>query len=141
MFLRGNKRKKNGKQHRYWNIVENRRTVGGRIVQKQVLYLGEITDNQQDSWRKAIEVFDQSNNNPKQMLLLPDDQAKTQCDIESIQIRLNEITIKNPRQWGACWLFSELWNLLELDKFWREKLKPSRNGTKWLNILKRKFTP
>ena len=136
MFLRSNKRRKNGKEHRYWNIVETRRTIGGRIVQKQVLYLGEITDNQQESWRKAIEVFDERDNNPKQMYLFPDDQARRRSDIESIQIRINEITIKNPRQWGACWLFCELWNLLELDKFWRDKLKPSRNGTKWLNILK-----
>ena len=136
MFLRSNKRIKNGKSHRYWNIVENRRAIGGRIVQKQVLYLGEITDNQQESWRKAIEVFDEGDNNPKQMFLFPDDQARTQSDIESIQIRLNDITIKNPRQWGACWLFCELWDLLGLDKFWRDKLKPGRKGTNWLNIFK-----
>ena len=136
MFLRSNKRRKNGKEHRYWNIVETRRAVGGRIVQKQVLYLGEITDNQQESWRKAIEVFDEEDNKPRQMYLFPDDQARIVSDIESIQIRIKEITIKNPRQWGACWLFCELWDVLELDTFWRDKLKPSRNGTKWLNILK-----
>ena len=44
MFLRANKRFKDGKEHRYWSVVENRRVAGGRSVQKTLLYLGEIDD-------------------------------------------------------------------------------------------------
>ena len=42
MFLRCKTRKKDGKEHRYWSVVENRRVAGGRVVQKHVLYLGEM---------------------------------------------------------------------------------------------------
>src|SRR3979490_1984925 len=42
MFLRRTERKKNGKSHHYWNVVENRRLDDGRVVQRHVLYLGEI---------------------------------------------------------------------------------------------------
>ena len=46
MFLRHKVRRKDGKEHRYWSIVENRRVSGGRTVQRHVLYLGEINDSQ-----------------------------------------------------------------------------------------------
>jgi hypothetical protein len=58
MFLRCTTRKKNGKEHRYWNLVENRRVAGGQVVQRQVLYLGEINDSQCEVWRKSVEVFE-----------------------------------------------------------------------------------
>jgi hypothetical protein len=59
MFLRQNKRQKNGKTHRYVTVVENRRIAGGGTTQRQVLYLGEITDNQQEAWRRTLSVFDE----------------------------------------------------------------------------------
>ena len=43
MFLRATTRKKDGKEHRYFSVVENRRVSGGRVLQRHVLYLGEIT--------------------------------------------------------------------------------------------------
>jgi hypothetical protein len=58
MFLRSQRRKKDGKVHEYWSIVESRRLSDGRIVQRQVLYLGEINDSQREAWRKTIEVHD-----------------------------------------------------------------------------------
>ena len=47
MFLRCKVRRKDGKQHRYWSVVENTRTARGRVVQRHVLYLGEINDTQE----------------------------------------------------------------------------------------------
>jgi transposase len=137
MYLRCNERFKNGKNHRYWNIVENKRTSGNRNVQRQVLYLGEISDNQEYAWRKTIEVFEDGHKEPRQMLLFPEEEkSRHKSEHNAIHVRLNELQIKNPRQWGACWLFCELWNLLELDRFWRDKLLPSRKGTRWLNVFK-----
>jgi len=49
MFLRAKKRFEDGKEHRYWSTVENRRMPNKRVVQRQVLYLGEINDSQHDS--------------------------------------------------------------------------------------------
>ena len=55
MFLRHTKRKKNGKEHRYFSVVENRRLADGRTQQRQVVYLGEINDSQEAAWRRSLE--------------------------------------------------------------------------------------
>jgi hypothetical protein len=57
MFLRSTNRRKDGNDHRYFSIVENRRLSDGKSVQRTVLYLGEINDQQQAAWRKTLEVF------------------------------------------------------------------------------------
>jgi hypothetical protein len=49
MFLRSTTRKKNGKDHQYFSIVENKRVAAGRVVQRHVLYLGEIKDKCEES--------------------------------------------------------------------------------------------
>src|SRR5436190_952500 len=59
MFLRCTLRVKDGKEHRYWSIVENRRGSSRRVVQRQVLYLGEINDSQKSAWCRCIEVFEE----------------------------------------------------------------------------------
>ena len=56
MFLRSTNRRKDGKDHRYFSIVENRRLPGGKTAQRTVLYLGEINDQQQAAWRKTLDV-------------------------------------------------------------------------------------
>ncbi len=75
MFLRCNRRRKDGKEHCYWNIVENKRVGGGRVVQRQVLYLGEINDSQRSAWRKSIEIFAEGSARPEQVALFPEDRA------------------------------------------------------------------
>ena len=82
MFLRRTERKKNGKTHHYWSVVENRRVDGGRVVQRHVLYLGEINSSQAAAWRKTIEVFDEDAGRPRTMALFPEDRceaAATRC--------------------------------------------------------------
>lgn len=136
MFLRAKKRFKDGKEHRYWSVVENRRLPNGKVSQRQVLYLGEINDSQKEGWCKAIEVLDGNNNRATQLALFPDDREVPELACETVQLRLNELSLHNPRQWGCCWLACQLWNQLQLDEFWAERLPPSRKGTKWLNVLK-----
>ena len=136
MFLRFKTRKKDGKLHRYWSVVENRRVADGRVVQRQVLYLGEINDAQRAAWCRCIEVFDEDRAAAAQIALFPEDRAAPQLECEVVQVRLNELQLRHPRQWGACWLACTLWDLLGLDSFWLPRLKPSRKGTRWLNVLK-----
>lgn len=85
--------------------MENKRLAGGRIVQRQVLYLGEINDNQQKAWRKSIEIFNDGDKDPKQMCLFPEDQPIAEGECDAIQVKLNELEIKRPRQWGAVGYF------------------------------------
>lgn len=136
MFLRCNRRFKDGKEHRYWNIVENRRVAGGRSVQRQVLYLGEINDSQKLAWQKTIDVFEDGQFQPRQISLFPSDHVLSGEEVNAVKVRLNEMSLLRPRQWGACWLFNELWGQIDLDAFWSGRLLVSREGTRWLNVFK-----
>jgi len=131
MFLRSTSRKKNGKTHVYWNIVENKRLDDGRVVQRQVLYLGEINSSQMDAWRRAIEVVDESTGEARTLALFPEDRRVATRDADTVEVRLSEMRLCRPRQWGACWLAGQLWRALELDRFWAERLPRSRKGTRW----------
>ena len=136
MFLRSTSRKKNGKDHRYWSLVENKRLNDGRIVQRHVLYLGEINSSQEQAWRKSIAVFEDQSPQPRTLSLFPDDRIPAcQCDATMVRLRLGGLSVCHPRQWGACWLVLELWNQLKLDRFWAERLPPNRKGTRWDQIL------
>ena len=131
MFLRCTNRKKDGKEHRYWNVVENRRVSGGRVVQRQVLYLGEINASQRESWRKTIEVFEDGAATAQTMALFPEDCPIETDDASVVQVRLKDVELRRPRQWGACWLACTLYEQVGLDKFWAERLPASRKGTRW----------
>ena len=150
MFLRAKTRTKDGKTHRYWSVVENRRVSGGRVAQRQVLYLGELNDAQRAGWVHTIEALEdgplwdarESANggrpsSGRQLALFPDDRAELPAvACETVRVRLDRIELRRPRQWGACWLAMHLWNMLDLDRFWTERLRASRKGTRWLSVLK-----
>src|SRR5271167_3007296 len=136
MFLRSNRRFKDGKEHRYWNIVENRRCASGKVVQRQVLYLGEIGDGQHDDWSRAIEAFDEDAQRHTQLSLFSADrELPGQAEGYGVQVRLDAMELHRPRQWGACWLSCQLYEQLGLDQFWAHRLRRSREGTNWCDIL------
>ena len=136
MFLRSNRRFKDGKEHRYWNIVENRRCANGKVVQRQLLYLGEIGDGQHDDWSRAIEAFDEDAQRHTQLRLFSADRGLPgRAEGYGVQVRLDAMELHRPRQWGACWLSCELYEQLGLDQFWARRMPPSREGTNWCDIL------
>ena len=134
MFLRKIERRKNGKAHHYWSVVENRRLDNGRVVQRHVLYLGEINSSQAEAWRRAIEVFDEDEGRSRSRALFPEDRCEVRDD-DVIRLRLSEMRLCRPRQWGACWLAGVLWRELRLDRFWGQRLPRSRKGTRWDHVL------
>src|ERR1700684_1389932 len=136
MFLRQTRRKKDGKTHSYWSVVENQRLQGGRVVQRHVLYLGEISPSQAAAWRKTIEFFDENAGRPRTLALFPEDRcAAVTPDSSTVQLRLSEMRLCRPRQWGACWLAGQLWAELQLDRFWADRLPANRKGTRWDQVL------
>jgi hypothetical protein len=136
MFLRQTRRKKDGKTHSYWSVVENQRLAGGRVVQRHVLYLGEISPSQAASWRKSIEVFDDDAGHARTLALFPEDRATAAVSDNSVvQLRLSEMRLCRPRQWGACWMAGQLWSELQLDQFWADRLPVNRKGTRWDQVL------
>ena len=136
MFLRCKIRRKDGKEHRYWSVVENKRVSGGRVVQKHVLYLGEINSSQELAWRRTIEVLDEDSQRPRSLALFPEDRCEAVLpDASIVRLKLSALRLCRPRQWGACWLALSLWEELGLDRFWAERLPPSRKGTRWDQVL------
>lgn len=133
MFLKCSRRIKDGKTHRYWSVVENRRVAGGRVAQREVLYLGEINDSQREAWRKTIEVFDEQGE--RRQVALFDARSGVPEGRDVIGVRLNELKLRRPRQWGACWLSTVLWEQLKLGEFWEPRLPSSRKGTEWTKVL------
>ena len=136
MFLRQMIRKKDGKEHRYFSVVENKRVAGGRVIQRSVLYLGEINDTQELAWRKSIEVFDEGAARPRTLSLFPEDRCEGLLpDASIVRLKLSQMRLCRPRQWGACWLTLTLWRELHLDRFWAKRLPASRKGTRWDQVL------
>ena len=136
MFLRSTNRKKDGKDHRYFSIVENRRLAGDRTVQRTVLYLGEINYQQQASWRKTLEVFDEQEQRYTTMSLFPDDREIPSDALDSVQVRLSGLELRRPRIFGNCWLGCELWHQLGLDEFWQQRLPEAREAVSWEKVLR-----
>src|ERR1700724_981625 len=132
MFLRCKVRRKDGKQHRYWSVVENTRVAGGRVAQRHVLYLGEINDTQELAWRWSMEVLEEGAAQPRTLSLFPEDRcAGVLADASVVHVKLSQLQLRRPRQWGACWLALVLWRELQLDLFWSKRLGVSRKGTRW----------
>lgn len=136
LFLRAKTRKKDGKEHRYWRVVENRRVADGRVVQRPVLSLGAINDVQRAAWCRSIAVFDEDTGIATPLALFPEDRPAPALAGAVVQVKLSQRPRRRPRQGGACWLACGLWELLPLDTCWQPRMPPSRQGTRGLNVLK-----
>jgi transposase len=136
LFLRSTNRKKDGKDHRYFSLVENQRIAANKTVQRTVLYLGEINDQQQASWRQTLSVFDEDKQDYTKLSLFPDDRSLPADAVDSIQVRLSGMELRRPRPFGNCWLANELWHQLGLTEFWGERLPAGREGVSWEKVLR-----
>ena len=116
-------------------VVESRRLRSGKVAQRQVLYLGEINDSQQSSWRRTLEVFDEERHRFTPLSLFPEDRPVPADAVDSVQVKLSEMKLERARPYGNCWLGCELWRQLQLDRFWAEKLRPGRESVAWPQVL------
>ena len=136
MFLRSTNRTKDGKDHRYFSIVENHRLAGGKSVQRTVLYLGEINDQQQAAWRRTLDVFIEDEERYATISLFPDDWELPADELDSVQVKLSGLELRRPRVFGNCWLACELWHQLGLDEFWQPRLPEAREAVSWEKVLR-----
>jgi len=105
-------------------------------VQRPLLYLGEINDSQELAWRKSIAVLEEGAAAPRPLSLFPEDRCEGVLpDAAVVRLKLAELRLCRPRQWGGCWLAVNLWRELALDRFWAERLGLSRKGTRWHQVL------
>ena len=132
MFLRHKIRKKDGKRHRYWSVVENKRVSGGRVVQKHVLHLGEIKRLAGIGLAPIDRGVGRAGRSSENAGAVSEDRCEGIApDASIVRLKLSELRLRRPRQWGACWLALSLWEELQLDRFWAERLPASRKGTRW----------
>jgi transposase len=138
MFLRAKVRKKDGKQHRYFSVVENRRVGHKKTAQRTVLYLGEISDSQESAWRNTLEVFDEGRQQYSTLRLFPEDRTIPAEAANAVQVKLSEMQLRRPRVFGSCWLGCELWRQWQLEWFWQEKLSRDvqRETVPWEKVLR-----
>ena len=100
-----------------------------------------ITDNftlngsQKEAWHKSIEIIQEGQARPRTVALFPEDRMGAVADADIVRIRLSQLSLHRPRQWGACWLAGQLWEQVGLDQFWAARLPPSRKGTRWDWVL------
>ena len=100
MFLRSTNRNKDGKDHRYFSVVENQRVSAHKTVQRTVLYLGEINDQQQTSWRKTLAVFDEQKQQFTDVSLFPEDRALPADAVDAI--RCCDLERDEVAAWTGC---------------------------------------
>ena len=141
LFLRRHERSKNGKDHTYWSLAESSRCPNGKVTQRQVLYLGDLNQAQQQAWAVVAHRIDPHNQGsdstppPDQLSLFDSSLPSTSPPPSLPKINFSAFSLHNPRQWGACWIASRLWHDLKCDEFWEPRLPASREGTRWRNIL------
>lgn len=104
-------------------------------MQRQVLYLGEISDSQEAAWRKSIEVFDEEQDHSEQFCLFSSDKVIADAQVNALSLRLTEMRLLRPRSFGDCWLGCLLWDELGLGRFWDARLGSGRGGVPWSKVL------
>jgi hypothetical protein len=141
MYLCCYTRKKNGKRHRYWSVVESRRVAGGKTAQQQVLYLGEINDSQQAAWRKTLEVCDPQKRRTCQLSLFPSDRPIPPDAVNAVSVDLARMAVRRPRRFGDCWLGLMRWRELGLEGFWGRALGRDRGAVDGSKVLMDRGVP
>lgn len=132
MFLRSHGRKKDGKDHRYWSLVETVRTPDGPR-QRTLCYLGELNDSAQARWLKTIEVFNEQGES-QQLKLFPAHVEPPPDDPHVARVLLNKVRLERTRQFGSCWLGLELWKRLGLDRFFGEAVDEDEADVLWSRV-------
>src|SRR5438067_13927804 len=129
MFLRSHGRKKDGKDHTYWSLVETVRTPDGPR-QKTLCYLGELNSSAQARWLTTVEVFNEQGE-AQQLKLFPSHVAPPADDPQVARVLLNKVRLERTRQFGSCFLGLELWKRLELDRFFEQAVDADPADVPW----------
>ena len=132
MFLRPNRRTKDGKDHSYWSLVETVRTPDGPR-QRTVCYLGELNSSAQARWLKSIEVFNEQGET-QQLKLFPSQVEPPTDDPQVACVLLNKVRLERTRQFGSCWLGLQLWKRLELDRFFEKVVDEHAADVPWSRV-------
>jgi transposase len=136
MFLKENKRFKDGKAHVYYTLNESIRISRRRVVQRTILHLGELTTGQYHRWRRTIEVINERRET-RPMELFTEEESRRRGNVQDpdvVAVRLSTLQVTNSREFGSCWIGVKLWQILELDRFWSQQLGGLRGELPWEKV-------
>jgi len=128
MFLRRCNRRKNGKQHTYWALVESYRTAGGSR-QRVVAYLGELKGSEKSGWAQLARRLE-GRSRPQRSLFDPPHYDDPSVD-EPVEVNLKGVRLERLRDFGDVWLALGLWRLLGLDSLLSEIMTEGREEVSW----------
>jgi transposase len=135
VFLKRHVRRKDGKEHVYYSLCESVRLSATRVIQRRVLNLGELNTTQLERWQRSIEVIQQEGER-RQCRLFTDREGAAPSDASDVcEVILSSLSVRHPRQFGACWLGSRLWQELGLDTFFAEALQDRRGPVAWSKVI------
>ena len=131
MFLRKLRVHKDGKEHRYWSLVETVRTADGPR-QRTLCYLGELNGSAHARWQKTVEVFNEHGES-SQLKLFPSD-AEVPEDPNVARVLLKKVRVERTRRFGDCYLGLELWKRLGLEEFFAQRLDGDGADVAWSRV-------
>jgi hypothetical protein len=136
MFLKRRVRRKDGKEHVHYALCESLRVHSGRVVQRQVLHLGELNTTQTASWQRTLEIINEEDGTRLQRRLFTDRDGAAPVDAEDVvEVQLSSLRVRAPRRFGDCWAGCRLWRELGLDEFWSARLGGERGEVPWEKVL------
>jgi len=134
MLLKRRTRTKDGKTHIYYSVCESLRLGRDRVIQRQVLHLGELNTTQLDSWQHSIDVLHEDGQRRQRRLFTDHDQAAPD-DPDVVEVKLSSFAVKSPRRFGDGWAATQLWADLDLHTFWRDALAEDAGAVPWDKVL------
>jgi Transposase DDE domain len=135
VFLKRHVRRKDGKAHVYYSLCESVRLSRNRVMQRRVLNLGELNTTQIERWQRSIEVVQQEGERRQYRLFTDRDGAAPADAPDVCEVILSSLSVRHPRQFGACWLGSRLWQELGLDEFFAGALQDRRGPVEWSKVI------
>lgn len=134
MFLKANRRHKDGKDHVYYTLNESLRVSRSRVVQRTVLHLGELNTTQLDRWQHTIDTI-QEDGRRHQMRLFTDREGQAPAAPDVAEVILSSLRLYRARQFGAAWVGCKLWEELGLRQFWQEALGEEAGQVPWAKVV------
>ena len=129
MFLKKLQRRKNGKNHVYWALVESYRTPKGPR-NRVVAYLGELKPHERKGWARLASTLGGKSPAMVQRTLFAEEPVGEPVP-ENVTVDVRGVRVERTTDFGDVWLALTLWHALELDTLFKDLLPKGREEVDW----------
>jgi transposase len=127
MYLRPNKRKKNGSDYEYWSLVESVRTARGPR-QRIVATIGKqpgLDKEERIGWEEIKGIIDNKPMSQQDLFEVYDDTPSWAT------ININRVSVERLRHFGDVYMGLLLWNKLGFADFCTEQIQEGKEEIPW----------